>query len=268
MFFKILIFLYITSTVIISVNAAGSSDAIHTETYEQWISGQFNDTFYLENTFLNKHRCFVLSGNNRERRSQYLKLLTRHNIECQGSWCINGHFECKRYDSKQCYNIEHIIDIKNSILPQYNKNIVGNIIMAYGRWNQEMGYMTWDHVETEKREIYGNYIVDQAIENIKYCHDHHFKPIMDEDGDESLPHHSYYVHHIDVIDYILGAVLLVLILVCICSAIRYYILRTIHENNEELDVELSNNLEDHQNEFRITGMHDLTETLLDREDGL
>lgn len=43
--------------------------------------------------------------------------------------------------------------------------------MAYGRWNQEIGRMNCTRVEIEKREIYENDIVNQALLNIQFCHE-------------------------------------------------------------------------------------------------
>jgi hypothetical protein len=43
--------------------------------------------------------------------------------------------------------------------------------MAYNKWNSEIGQLQWDYVEVEKREIYGNNIMDSALANIKECWD-------------------------------------------------------------------------------------------------
>lgn len=222
-------FLFIIVYAACCIDAAGTSTALHTETYDQWKAGHFHDTFYLPDTFLDKHRCTALSSDNSKRREQYIKLLSDNNIECQGSWCIDGKFKCLQGNSKSCYNIEHIVDTKQSILPNHNKNIVGNIIMAYGKWNQEMGTMLWDNVESEKREIYGNSIVDMAIENIQFCHDKHQTPVVDDDGNDALPDEEGDVDgpenepydNSNLIGYVVGGIVLVGLIFVIYLIIRY-----------------------------------------------
>jgi hypothetical protein len=107
-------------------------------------------------------------------RDDYLKVLKDNGIKCSGSWCDSkGGFSCKE-GPYNCYNMEHIVDLKNSMFDDYGdqpKMILGNLIMAYGKWNIEMGPLKWENVEREKRNVYGDNVVDQAIDNIQKCYD-------------------------------------------------------------------------------------------------
>lgn len=154
----------------------------HTVTYKEWKAGSFNSTLFLPNTYVsnivNADNLSVICTSycdQRELRKKYIEFLTKHNISCTGSWCINNKFSCSdpitKKRTNKCYNVEHIID-KNYAIPalaNYDKNIFGNIIMAYGVWNQQIGNLQWQCVEAEKREIYSDDIVNKAIEYIKKC---------------------------------------------------------------------------------------------------
>lgn len=151
----------------------------HTETYYNWIEDMFSGNLFLPNTFVNN----IVDSNDLATicrsytRSKYLNFLRDKNIRCSGSWCINNEFSCKDNTDPNaktvldCYQGEHIIDRRNSI-PEFaedDKNIFGNIVMAYGLWNNQIGKLTWDRTEIEKREIYGDRLVNIAIENIRKC---------------------------------------------------------------------------------------------------
>lgn len=144
----------------------------HSQIYLQWKQGRFHETLFLPQTYLGFEedvRCQPLSENSSQRRNQYLELLRQRNIGCSGSWCIDGEFKCQFGNSQDCYNLEHIVDLQNSILEEYNRNIVGNIVMAYGRWNQQVGSLTWPRVEAEKIEIYGRQLMEEAMLAIVEC---------------------------------------------------------------------------------------------------
>lgn len=153
--------------------ASPSSTQEHTQVYQQWKQGRFSQTFYLHQTFLGYEgddiRCQPLSDDPTTRRRQYIQLLQQRDIACTGSWCVEGQFKCLSGDSQNCYNLEHVVDLHHSILGEYNKNIMGNIVMAYGLWNQQLGRMAWSQVEAEKREIYGDPLVNSAMLAIIAC---------------------------------------------------------------------------------------------------
>ncbi len=214
--------------------ARTSSTREHTETYRQWKEGNFHFNFFLTDTFLQEHRCTALSEDGTERRKQYLKLLQDNDIPCSGDWCIDDKFKCQRGNSQSCYNLEHIIDISNSMLEHQNKNIVGNIIMAYGKWNQQVGQLVWQNVEIEKREIYGNDIVNRAMLNIQYCHELHPTSVDTDDDmeDDSMPTEDEDLDDVDIdessstststiVGYIFGGLVLVGLIVGITMAWKY-----------------------------------------------
>lgn len=47
-------------------------------------------------------------------------------------------------------------------------NVYGNIIIALGTWNNQLGNLPWNHAKNEKIEIYGD-IFQQAYNNIIEC---------------------------------------------------------------------------------------------------
>ena len=139
----------------------------HTKTYkEQWITtGNKNYYFYDIRTFGQNSidPCTVIKRNTIFRDNYVNK-----NILCEGIWCINKAFKCNRYKTQTCYNVEHIIDTR-----RYNNdnctNIYANLVMAYGKWNTELGRLTYGDSETEKREVYGNNIIKKTYEYINKC---------------------------------------------------------------------------------------------------
>lgn len=58
---------------------------------------------------------------------------------CSGRWCVNDTYNCVRYKTTECYNVEHIIDLNGGEFPKSCNNIAGNLVMAYGRWNSQLG---------------------------------------------------------------------------------------------------------------------------------
>lgn len=145
----------------------------HTKTYLEWKSGTFfHEDFFSRDTYLGHYPkldpCTVLTKN------QYIKLLKDNGGKCSGKWCIDGEWKCRSGDSQECYNLEHIIDSKNSDTefgPSFNKNILGNYIFAYGRWNQEIGRIKdWSSIKNEKKEVYGKDIFDRAYQTVYECH--------------------------------------------------------------------------------------------------
>lgn len=79
----------------------------------------------------------------------------------------------KEYASwiKSTDQVEHMIDRNNGPpeLAHCNKNIRGNLVMAIGAWNQEVGQLCWDDVAREKRNVYGNEAFEYAYQSVKTC---------------------------------------------------------------------------------------------------
>ena len=100
-------------------------------------------------------------------KSKYLVELSSNLIRCSGHLCKNGFFECT--NSNECYHVEHIVDKENTPYNQCNPNILGNVIMAYGVWNVEVGQKCWDDVVIEKFSVYGKESFCQSVRNVIEC---------------------------------------------------------------------------------------------------
>lgn len=74
-------------------------------------------------------------------------------VQCTGEWCVNKKWGCKVGDSRNCYNVEHMIPKANSLhqIKGCSLDIRGNYIMSYGAWNQALG----NDYYGEKTFIYG-----------------------------------------------------------------------------------------------------------------
>ena len=100
-----------------------------------------------------------------------------YNVKCTGKWCkstvLGKKFLCDKYKT-DCYHVEHIIDIKGSEFASCSecKNIVGNMVMSYGKWNSALGGLARYHYEDaqyEKSLIYGNNRINKAKQLIEQC---------------------------------------------------------------------------------------------------
>jgi hypothetical protein len=146
----------------------------HTVTYNEWKQGTFaHDNFFQRSAYLgyssNIDPCTSMS------KDKYIRLLKDNGVGCTGRWCIDEEWKCRVGDNQECYNLEHIIDKQNSNVEfgdKFNKDIVGNYIFAYGRWNQEIGRMKdWPSIKNEKIEVYGNDIFSKAYRSVRECSD-------------------------------------------------------------------------------------------------
>lgn len=143
----------------------------HTKIYDSRGSNSNKDNFYfVEETYnygtLEKCSPMPDNGNNDAFKKHIEAIL------CTGKWCIsstrwkNG-WNCPD-STNQCYHVEHIIPKANNIpeLQGCNTNIFGNLVMAYGLWNQQLnnGFLC------EKEEVYGS-IYNQAYNAVLSCCD-------------------------------------------------------------------------------------------------
>lgn len=122
---------------------------------------------YQKNTFGGSFYdiCFDLG---KDYRKNYIKILRENNINCTGKWCNSGLYKCIN-NPRECYEVEHIVDKKNTPYDKCNTNILGNVIMAYGKWNNQVGQLCWKNVLYEKMQVYGNDIFCDAVSNIIKC---------------------------------------------------------------------------------------------------
>lgn len=88
---------------------------------------------------------------------------------CTGKWCVEGQWKCNIGDSKNCYNVEHIIPKVNNIkeISDCSLDIQGNLVMAYGAWNQALSNTYYG----EKTTVYGVDVVKSAYKSVyKACY--------------------------------------------------------------------------------------------------
>lgn len=172
-----------------TIATSGSNSNSHTEIYNQWKDGTFIQTLFLPDTYLpftsrpisRELACRTLSDDQTELRQQYIQLLTETGITCTGDWCDNrGKFSCATINP-ECYQVEHIIDkvTGDSELDSKNKNIVGNVIMAYGVWNNQVGQLKWSNVQQEKSEIYTKFLFETARHYVLTCNSTSNESILD-----------------------------------------------------------------------------------------
>ena len=145
----------------------------HTDIYNQYNYTNELSKLYLPDTYLPYHTidpCKQYTN-----RNEYINTLLNNSIYCSGIWCVNNEYSCKDVGN-DCWQVEHIYDKKNSILSNkdYNVNIYGNIVMAYGKWNAQIGQRIWSIVEKEKTDVYGD-IMSYAKSNILKCSDTNMK---------------------------------------------------------------------------------------------
>lgn len=213
----------------------------HTPTYYNYKEGKFTDTIFLPHTYiyniLNDPTDDILCM--KIDRIRYVNFLTNHNIQCNGSWCIYGEFACGEFPN--CYHVEHIIDRSNAMkeLDGYNKDILGNVVMAYSKWNSQVGQLVWPYVEAEKREIYGDRIMDFAISSIRKCHEYNYGSDKDfiildtEDVDCNLPEDND-VYILKLVYWLIGIIVVIAIVIFL---LILYIFKCMHKNYMVVDIE-------------------------------
>jgi hypothetical protein len=97
------------------------------------------------------------------------RTLINKKFPCNGCHCqdqASTPWGCIVGDSQNCYNVEHIIPLKHNIseLQGCDVNIYGNLIMAYGLWNQQLSNSHY----YEKKLIYHD-IFNKAYQSIYWC---------------------------------------------------------------------------------------------------
>lgn len=141
----------------------------HTKEFnENWeLRGNTNSYFFHPDTFgLNIYPdpCTKVT-----KRSDFIKQINLELDMCEGQWCIDESFKCRFGDSRNCYNMEHIIDTNGGEFPSNQTNIAANLVMAWGSWNQALGRLAYIDSQNEKITVYGQDAVMQAKEWIRNC---------------------------------------------------------------------------------------------------
>jgi hypothetical protein len=135
----------------------GGSDG-PTAIFAQWGASNTENFYYLPDTWLGGDICTVIPD-----RRAYLAKLAARGVTCNGQWC-NGNFGTN--NRREDYEMEHIID-RNGVT-SCPTNILGNLVMAYGRWNNQVGQLNPQGVAREKTQVYGN-IYRFAYFNVGFC---------------------------------------------------------------------------------------------------
>jgi hypothetical protein len=160
----------IMNTCILFTTFATSQDYCgkHTKVYNKRGGPDNSNNYYFNpDTFAKgEDVCKVLNS-----QKVYRTSIIEKEITCIGDWCNSlgiNNWGCKEtIDKSACYHVEHIIPKTNFIkeIENCNTSIVGNYIMSYGKWNNELSNNFYD----EKRIVYGSDIFYQAYKNIYYC---------------------------------------------------------------------------------------------------
>lgn len=143
----------------------GVSTCQHTKTFtEKWnITHNDNYYFYDSETFgMDFQPCEDMSY-------KKFKMFIDENVNCEGIWCMGYGYLCKNNDT-DCYQPDYII---SSELEEYNKDIMANMVLSYGKWNFEIKKLletNYSDSLIEKEIVYTNERVSKAREWIKSCH--------------------------------------------------------------------------------------------------
>jgi len=144
---------------LISVNADGLCEK-RTKIYKSNENFNTNYFYFDDRTYTESIESITL---------ETYKNKIRNTTECVGVWCTNKGWTCNYGNSRDCYNIEHIIPKAHTILEIYgcNTDILGNLIMAYGAWNQQLSASYYG----EKVDVYGSTIFKSAYRSVyKSCY--------------------------------------------------------------------------------------------------
>ena len=145
----------------------------HTEVYLKYKRGEISrEMMFQSNTFLTgdtsgPHGVRFLRCKPYKSRREYISLLNERGIGCR-SRCEGDKYSCKN-NHTECWHVEHIYDQKNSPLVDSDVDIYGNLVMAYGKWNMQMGSKGWWVVQVEKSDVYGGRVFNQSRDNIIKC---------------------------------------------------------------------------------------------------
>ena len=140
-----------------------------------FIHNNTNSYFFDDKTFglkLYNNPCTIIKNNNGFRK------FIADNIKCTGKWCLDGQWKCGKRGNKNCYHVEHIIDLKGPEFKNYPeiKRIAANHVMTWGLWNSALGGLAnynYTYSSHEKGTVYGIKIVEMVRQQINECLAHH-----------------------------------------------------------------------------------------------
>jgi hypothetical protein len=124
-------------------------------------NSNYNGFYFVDKTYGGFQSCKTINTND-----DFRKYINQK-FPCNYEHCRSGlpaPWGCG--NSKECYEVEHIIPKANNIpeLEGCNTNIYGNLIMAYGVWNNQLSNTHFN----EKKLIYGE-IFDNAYKSVYFC---------------------------------------------------------------------------------------------------
>lgn len=143
----------------------------HTGAFNEWWSksGNTENRFFIEST-LGLNTPDPCREFNRGR--GFRNYLENQNIYCYGKWCNGGTFGCTKHGTANCYHVEHIIDLNGPVANARDKNIVANMVMAWGKWNMGLGGLARKYYadsDAEKTIVYGVEVMNAARGWITHC---------------------------------------------------------------------------------------------------
>jgi hypothetical protein len=154
---KMVLSVLLLCCVLVGAAVPGGKDG-PTEIFKQWGSSNDNYRYYIPGTWLSGDICTVIPN-----RRAYLSKLSDRGVSCSGMWCNDGFGTNNR---REDYEMEHIID-RNG-MTSCPTDILGNLVMAYGRWNNQVGQLNPQGVSREKSEVYGS-MYHLAYFNVGFC---------------------------------------------------------------------------------------------------
>ena len=146
-------------------------DDNHTDFFNKNYKNKINDEQFFDNrTFgllLYEDPCTPIPYN------YIFRSYVKNNIKCIGPLCINNEFKClynpdpnKR--DRSCYEVDHIIDRRSISVNKSKLDIAANLVLANGIWNGQLGLLSLENSNKEKRLIYGS-IIDDVKLTIDLC---------------------------------------------------------------------------------------------------
>lgn len=145
----------------------------HTPAYNEFYiqDGNTNFMFFDSFTFginIYTDPCTPISPNT------VFRSFVNSKVTCSGAWCIDGLFKCEKTSKgvpkTECYDVEHIIDKNGPEFKYCNKNIAANMVMAWNKWNTQLGFrLDYDSNIHEKELVYGKEMMDSVRKQIQLC---------------------------------------------------------------------------------------------------
>lgn len=122
----------------------------HTTEYTQYwnIEGNSNSLFYNNQTFgsqIFRDPCVIISD------LSLIKKIINSQISCTGKWCQSGEFLCQT--SPDCYDLQYLIPLNGPEFQNSCKNITGNLVMSWKRWNQDIQKLIVDNYQNALTEL-------------------------------------------------------------------------------------------------------------------